>query len=118
MYEHINEQSRERGKPAARAEEIAARTVNKKRREEGRTPNKTTQGTGNPNESLSARTKAELMNIAREMNLSGRSAMNKDELVKAMVQTAITRILDDGHCLRPARKRLAPPISVGLVPAE
>ncbi|MEZ6092165.1 MAG: hypothetical protein R3C05_30015 [Pirellulaceae bacterium] len=28
------------------AEEIAARTVSKQRREEGRTPNETTQGTG------------------------------------------------------------------------
>ena len=38
-----------RGLPEARAEETAARTVREHRRLEGRTPNRTTQGTGNPN---------------------------------------------------------------------
>ena len=81
QYEHIKESSLERGKSEDRAEEIAARTVNKHRREEGRTPNKTTQGTGNPNERLEERTVEELHNIASEMNLHGRSKMNKQELV-------------------------------------
>jgi hypothetical protein len=49
-YEHIKESSLESGKSEDRAEEIAARTVNRDRREEGRTPNTTTQGTGNPGE--------------------------------------------------------------------
>ena len=81
QYEHIKESSLERGKPEDRAEEIAARTVNKHRREEGRTPNETTQGTGNPNERLEDRTVEELHNIASEMNLHGRSKMNKQELI-------------------------------------
>ena len=83
-YEHIKESSEERGIPEKRAKEIAARTVNKDRREEGRTPNKTTQGTGNPNKGLEARTVAELRNIASEMKLPGRSKMKKDGLVKAI----------------------------------
>ena len=84
MYEHVKESSEERGVGEERAEEIAARTVNKHRREEGRTPNRTTQGTGNPNEALEERTRDELYNIAKEMELEGRSKMNKDELVRAI----------------------------------
>ena len=83
-YEHIKESSQERGLPEKKAEEIAARTVNKGRRKEGRTPNKTTQGTGNPNKGLQDRTVAELRNIAGDMKLPGRSTMKKDQLVKAI----------------------------------
>jgi len=83
-YEHIKESSRERGMPEERAEEIAARTVNKGRRLEGRTPNKTTQGTGNPNRGLEARTVGELRNRAKELKISGRSKMNKQQLVRAI----------------------------------
>lgn len=83
-YEHIKESSQERGKSEDRAEEIAARTVNKQRREEGRTDNKRTQGTGNPNRGYEARSKDELYNIAKERNIEGRSGMNKDELVRAL----------------------------------
>ena len=84
MYEHIKESSEDRGLKEDRAEEIAARTVNKTRREEGRTPNRTTQGTGNPRKSLDARTKAELYNRARELDIGGRSKMDKEELVRAI----------------------------------
>jgi len=83
-YEHIKESSEERGVPEKKAKEIAARTVNKGRREEGRTPNKTTQGTGNPNRGLQDRTVAELRNIASDMKLPGRSKMKKDDLIKAI----------------------------------
>jgi hypothetical protein len=84
MYEHIKEGYEERGKSEERAEEIAARTVNKQRREEGRTPNKRTQGTGNPNQPLPERTKDELYNMAKDMDIPGRSKMDKDELVNAI----------------------------------
>ena len=83
-YEHIKESSQERGVSEERAKEIAARTVNRDRREEGRTPNRTTQGTGNPNRSLEARTVDELQNIASDMNIEGRSKLRKDELVRAI----------------------------------
>jgi plasmid stabilization system protein ParE len=88
MYEHVKEGYEERGTPEARAEEIAARTVNKQRREEGRTPNKRTQGTGNPNVPLEDRTRDELYNIAKEKDISGRSKMDKQELVRAIKQAA------------------------------
>lgn len=83
-YEHIKESEQERGVGTDRAEEIAARTVNKGRREEGRTPNRTTQGTGNPNRSLEARSKDELYNRAKELDIEGRSRMSKDDLLKAI----------------------------------
>jgi hypothetical protein len=84
MYEHIKDSSKDRGKSNDRAEEIAARTVNKHRREEGRTPNKKSKGTGNPNRSLEDRTKQELYNRAKSLDIAGRSKMSKSELAKAI----------------------------------
>jgi hypothetical protein len=83
-YEHIKDSEEERGVPEKRAKEIAARTVNKGRRQEGRTPNQRTQGTGNPNRSLSEHTVDELRNQARELKIEGRSKMNKQDLVRAI----------------------------------
>ena len=83
-YEHIKEGYQDRGKSEDEAEEIAARTVNRDRREEGRTPESRTQGTGNPNTGLESRTKDELENRAKELNISGYSSMSKDELVEAI----------------------------------
>lgn len=84
MYEHVKESELERGLPEDKAEEIAGRTVNKQRREEGRTPNRTTQGTGNPNRPLDERTKDEVYNRAKELDIDGRSTMTKAELVAAI----------------------------------
>lgn len=83
-YEKIKESAKKRGKGTKRAKEIASRTVNKERRQEGRTPNKTTKGTGNPNKGLESRSKDELYNEAKKLNIEGRSKMNKSELVKAI----------------------------------
>jgi hypothetical protein len=41
-YKHIKESARKRGKSTRRAKEIAARTVNKDRRREGRTSRRKT----------------------------------------------------------------------------
>lgn len=84
QYQHIVEQQKKSGKKTDKAEEIAARTVNKQRRKEGRTPSKITQGTGNPNSPLQSRTKQELYNRASQLNIKGRSRMNKSELVAAI----------------------------------
>jgi hypothetical protein len=86
QYEHIKESSRERGKSKGRAKEIAARTVNKQRREEGRTKSgrQTTSGTGNPTHRLEDRSKQELYNRAKQLDVSGRSKMSKSELVRAI----------------------------------
>lgn len=86
QYEHIKDSELERGRSEDKAEEIAARTVNAQRRKEGRTPNKTTQGTGNPNTSLEQRSRRELYNRARQLDIEGRSRMDKAELVSAIRQ--------------------------------
>ena len=83
-YEHIKESALEDGKSEDTAQEIAARTVNKARREEGRTENSRTQGTGNPNNRYESRTKDELENSARERGISGYSRMTKDELIREL----------------------------------
>ena len=84
QYEHVKESEKERGRSTDRAEEIAARTVNKQRRQEGRTPNRRTQGTGNPRNSLEDRSRDELYNRAKQLKVSGRSKMSKSELAKAI----------------------------------
>lgn len=84
QYQHIKESARERGRSEDKAQEIAARTVNKQRRKSGETPSRRTQGTGNPNTSLEDRTKDELYNRAKALHISGRSRMTKQELVRAI----------------------------------
>jgi hypothetical protein len=84
QYEHVKESELDRGRDTDTAKEIAARTVNKQRRKEGRTPRKRTMGTGNPNTGLDGRTVDELRNRARELGIDGRAAMNKSELIAAI----------------------------------
>lgn len=87
QYEHIKDSNLDRGMGEDKAEEIAARTVNKRRRVEGRTPNRRTQGTGNPRRALDSRTRDEVYNRAKEMGIRGRSKMTKAELVEAVRRT-------------------------------
>ena len=89
QYEHIKDGQEKRGTSEKRSKEIAARTVNKTRRKEGRTPNKTTQGTGNPNTKLEDRTVKELRNMASDMNIKGRSKLNKKGLVREISKRTI-----------------------------
>lgn len=84
QYKHIVDSEKDQGRSTDRAKEIAARTVNKQRREEHRTPNRTTQGTGNPNTPLEDRSRDELYNRARELQIEGRSKMTKDQLLEAI----------------------------------
>lgn len=84
QYKKVQQSAKKRGKSTKRAKEIAARTVNKQRRHEGRTPNKTSSGTGNPGNSLDDRTVTELRNRARELGIEGRSKMAKSELIRSI----------------------------------
>lgn len=86
QYEHVKQSELDDGTSEERAEEIAARTVNKQRRKEGRTASRSTSGTGNPNTRLEERTVDELRNRAAELGIEGRSEMSKDELVSAIRQ--------------------------------
>ena len=86
QYQHVKESERELGRSEDRAEEIAARTVNKQRRIEGRTKSgrKSTTGTGNPTTSLEERSRQELYNRAQRLGVAGRSKMSKQQLVTAI----------------------------------
>ena len=85
QYEAIRDSELKRGKPQDAAKELASRIVNKRRRKEGRTPSKTTQGTGNPHRRLENRSVDELRNIVRQLKVEGRSKLTrKDALVAAI----------------------------------
>jgi hypothetical protein len=95
QYEHIKESQLDRGAGEERAEEIAARTVNKERARAGesRTRSRTStedissgrrggqrSGTSRPK----GRTRDQLYNEAKKLGVEGRSKMNKDQLERAV----------------------------------
>jgi hypothetical protein len=94
QYEHIKDSAEERGESPKRAEEIAARTVNKERARSGES--RTASRTSRQDISSSRRgglrshsgaqdpTKEQLYNEARQRNIKGRSQMSKAELSKAL----------------------------------
>jgi hypothetical protein len=84
QYDDIKDSSLDRGVAEDKAQEIAARVVNKRRRIEGRTPNRRTSGTGNPNLGLEERSRDEVYNRAKELHIRGRSKMSKAELLAAI----------------------------------
>jgi hypothetical protein len=95
QYEHIKTSERQQGVSEDRAEEIAARTVNKERARAGesRTRSRTSvrdissgrrggqrSGTSGPK----GRTRDQLYNEARNLGIKGRSKMNKRQLERAV----------------------------------
>jgi hypothetical protein len=84
QYEHVRDSEIDRGAGEERAEEIAARTVNKRRRTEGRTPNQKTEGTGNPRRRYEARGEDELRNLATQRHVAGAAGMSKPQLIEAL----------------------------------
>ena len=95
QYEHVKESERERGASTKRAKEIAARTVNKERARTGEAEqssrlSRTDMSSGRRGGKRSGtsgprgRTKEQLYNEARRMNISGRSRMNKQQLQRAV----------------------------------
>ncbi|MGW4043380.1 plasmid stabilization protein [Streptomyces sp. NPDC004721] len=94
QYEHIKESALERGEKEERAEEIAARTVNKERARQGES--KTASRTSVEDMSSSRRggqrshsgaqgpTYDQLYNEARQRGIQGRSKMNKAQLEDAL----------------------------------
>jgi hypothetical protein len=96
QYEHIVKSEKEQGASESRAEEIAARTVNKAKARSGesRTASKTStedplssgqrggqrSGTNRPK----GRTKDQLYAEAQQKHIAGRSSMTKPELEKAL----------------------------------
>ena len=95
QYEHIKDSEKKRGASTKRAKEIAARTVNKERARSGeaKSSSRTSRrdmssgrrgsqrsGTNRPK----GRTKEQLYNEAKRMNIAGRSKMNKAQLQRAV----------------------------------
>ena len=95
QYEHIKDSAKEKGVSTDRAEEIAARTVNKERARSGeaRTASRSStrdissgsrgglrSGTSRPK----GQTKEQLYNQAKRLNVKGRSRMNKRQLLAAV----------------------------------
>ncbi|MBO0840154.1 MAG: plasmid stabilization protein [Sciscionella sp.] len=96
QYEHIKAGALEHGNSERRAEEIAARTVNKNRARSGesRQASKTSTRDVSPQQRGGHRsgkrlgpggpTKAQLYNDAKRRDIKGRSRMSKAELEKAL----------------------------------
>tara|TARA_R110002096_G_scaffold410854_1_gene610699 strand:- start:222 stop:524 length:303 start_codon:yes stop_codon:yes gene_type:complete len=87
QYRHIKDSLVRDGEQNQTAKEIAARVVNKHRRLNEKTRNKTTMGTGNPNSRLEDRTRDELYNRAKQLNIKGRSRLNKAGLIDKIRNT-------------------------------
>ena len=95
QYEHIKKSAKEQGASSGRAEEIAARTVNKDRARSGesRTRSRTSTrdmssgrrgGLRSGTSRRKGRTKDQLYAEARKLGVKGRSKMNKGQLQRAV----------------------------------
>ena len=95
QYEHVKESERKQGRSLKRAKEIAARTVNKERARTGEAKessrlSRADMSSGRRGGKRSAtsgprgRTKDQLYNEAKRMNIPGRSRMNKQQLQRAV----------------------------------
>jgi hypothetical protein len=95
QYEHVKKSEREQGRSEERAEEIAARTVNKERARSGESRQRSRSSTddissgrrggkrsGRPGPR--GRTRDQLYNEARQLGIDGRSKMNKEQLQRAI----------------------------------
>ena len=95
QYEHIKEGAKDRGMSTDRAEEIAARTVNKERAQSGESRTASRSSTRDMSSSRRGglrsgtnrplgQTKQQLYNQAKRLNVKGRSRMNKRQLLAAV----------------------------------
>ena len=95
QYEHVKESEKKQGRSTKRAKEIAARTVNKERartgeaRESSRTSRRDISsgrrgGLRSGTRRERGRTKEQLYNEAKRMNIPNRSKMNKQQLQRAV----------------------------------
>ena len=94
QYEHVKESELDAGRSEDRAEEIAARTVNKEKARQGesRTASPSSirdissgrRGGRRSGHGPGGRTREQLYNDAKKMNIEGRSKMNKRQLQAAV----------------------------------
>lgn len=89
QYQHVKESGKKRGQSERRASNMAARVVNKQRTQKGTTKKqagKTSSSRRSESKTakLQQQTKRDLYKKARELDIDGRSRMNKSQLVKAI----------------------------------
>ncbi len=94
QYKHIRDSLEDQGKSEDQAQEIAARTVNKTRAQEGEAAtssklsrediSSSRRGGLRSHGGPKGRTKAQLYNEAKAQHIEGRSTMTKAELEKAL----------------------------------
>jgi hypothetical protein len=95
QYEHIKQGQKEQGASESRAEEVAARTVNKERARSGESQTRSRTSTQDMSSSRrggqrsgtdrpKGRTRDQLYNEAKNLGIEGRSSMNKDQLQRAI----------------------------------
>ncbi len=95
QYEHIKDSERKSGASLARAEEIAARTVNKERARSGESKTSSRTSTNDISSGRRGglrsgkpgprgRTRDQLYQEARSLGVEGRSRMNKAQLLTAV----------------------------------
>ncbi|MGO9887841.1 MAG: plasmid stabilization protein [Solirubrobacteraceae bacterium] len=95
QYEHIKQSEKDQGRSNSRAEEIAARTVNKERARSGesRASSRTSTedissgrrgGLRSGTNRTKGRTRDQLYNEAKQLGVEGRSKMNKEQLERAV----------------------------------
>jgi hypothetical protein len=95
QYEHIKDSAKERGMSEDRAEEVAARTVNKERARAGESRTASRSSTHDMSSGRRGglrahrsgprgQTKEQLYNQAKRLNIKGRSRMNKRQLLAAV----------------------------------
>jgi hypothetical protein len=95
QYEHIKKSQKDQGRSEGRAEEIAARTVQKERARSGESRQRSRTSTqdlspgrrGGQRSGTSGpkgRTRDQLYNEAKKLNVEGRSSMNKRQLQRAV----------------------------------
>ena len=95
QYEHVKEGLRERGTSEDKAEEIAARTVNKERARQGEAKQSSRLsrtdissgrrgGLRSGTRRAKGRTRDQLYEEAKDLNVQGRSNMNKEQLQRAV----------------------------------
>ena len=82
LYKHVKQSEEKSGKTKSRAEEIAARTVNKRRA----TENRTLEQSSEVPHALEKRSVEQLLDRAAELSITGRSSMKKGQLIKAIRQ--------------------------------
>jgi hypothetical protein len=95
QYEHVKKSQKQQGRSESRAEEIAARTVNKEKARSGESRTRSRSSTKDISSGRRGgqrsgtnrqrgRTRDQLYNEAKKLGIEGRSSMNKRQLQRAI----------------------------------